>query len=153
LARPIKVFKTHIGFYELIVASPSMKAAAEAWGTKPTIFSQGFAALTHDMEAVEAALAQPGVVLRRPYGQGGQYKAKPDAISTPKLTPRQKESAKKSEADRKRREAAEKRAKQVAERAAEKKAHEDLAEIEREEAQLRERRRSLQNKFHIHSVK
>lgn len=153
MPRPLKVFKTHIGFYDVIVASPSMKAAATAWGSKPAVFSQGFAAVTQDVDEVQAALAHPGLVLKRPHGQGGQYKAEPDAVSMPKLNSRQKEAAKKAEADRKRREAAEKRAQQAAERETEKKAQEELAQIEREEAQLRDRRQSLQKKFHIRSVK
>ena len=54
MPRPLKVFKTHIGFYDAIVATPSMKAAAEAFGARPTIFSEGFAAITHP-DAVTAA--------------------------------------------------------------------------------------------------
>jgi colicin import membrane protein len=147
--RPLKVFKTHIGFYDLIVASPSMKAAAVAWGSRPTVFSQGFATVTQDVDAIQAALAHPGVVLKRPHGQAGPYKVEPDAVPMPKLSARQKDAAKKAEAGRKSREAVEKRAR----RAAEKKVQDELAEIEREEAQLRERRQSLQKKFHIRSVK
>ena len=153
MPRPLKVFKTHIGFYDLVVASPSMKAAAVAWGSRPAIFSQGFAAVTQDGDAVRAALAQPGVVLKRPHGQTGPYKAEPDAIPMPKLTARQKDSARRSEANRKQKEALEKRAQQAADRAAERKAQQELTEIERQEAQLRERRQSLQKKFHIRSVK
>ena len=153
MPRPLKVFKTHIGFYDLVVASPSMKAAAEAWGAKPTVFSQGFAAITQDVDAVRDALAQPGVVLKRPHGRAGQYKVDPDAIPLPKLTARQKDIARKSVANRKRKEAGENRALRAAERAAEKKAQDELAEIERQEAQLRERRQSLQKRFHVRAVK
>jgi hypothetical protein len=88
--RPLKVFKTHIGFYDLIVASPSIKAAAAAWGSRPTVFSQGFAAVTQDVDAIQAALAHPGVVLKRPHGQVGPYKVEPDAVPMPKLSARQK---------------------------------------------------------------
>lgn len=72
-------------------------------------------------DSVQAALAQPGMVLKRPHGQAGQYKAEPDAIPMPKLTARQKDTARKTEADRKRKDAAEKRAQLAADRAAEQK--------------------------------
>lgn len=153
MARALKVFKTHIGFYDLIVATPSMKAAAEAWGSKPTIFSQGFAAQTQDVDAVEAALAQPGQVLKRPHGQSGAYKAQPDAPPVPKVSAKQKQAARASETARKRKEAAEKKAAKAAERKAAKAAKDELADIEREEAELRTRRQTLQKKFHIRSVK
>ena len=53
----LKVFRAHQGFYDSIVAGTSQKKALEAWGAKPTLFSQGFAAETKDADAVEAALA------------------------------------------------------------------------------------------------
>ena len=46
MARALKVFKTHIGFYDLIVSAPSMKAAAAAWNVTPRIFAHGLAAAT-----------------------------------------------------------------------------------------------------------
>jgi colicin import membrane protein len=153
VARALKVFKTHIGFYDLVVATPSMKAAAEAWGSKPTIFAQGFAAVTQDADAVQAALANPGQVLKRPHGQPGPYKAEPDALPVPKVSARQKQSAKKAQAMRKRQEAAAARAAKAADRKATEAAKDELAEIEQEEAALRDRRQSLQKKFHIRSVK
>jgi colicin import membrane protein len=151
--RPLKVFKTHIGFYDLVVAAPSMKAAAEAWGAKPHIFSQGFAAQTQEVDAVEAALAQPGTVLKRPHGKGGAYKVEPDAIAVPKATVVQKRAAKDAAAEARRREVSQKRAARAQERKAKKDAEEELARIEREEAGLRERRQKLQKKFHLRTVK
>jgi hypothetical protein len=142
-----------MGFYDMIVASPSMKAAAEAWGAKPTIFSQGFAAATNDRDAVQAALAQPGVVLKRPHGQAGEYKAEPDAIPVPKLSAKQKRAAKDAEVEHRHKAATEKHVQQAAARKARKKAKDELAEIEREEAQLRERRQKLRKKFHLRSVR
>ena len=32
MPRPLKVFRAHLGFYDTVVAVPSQKAAAEAWG-------------------------------------------------------------------------------------------------------------------------
>ena len=152
MPRALKVFKTHIGFYDLVVAAPSMKAAAEAWGAKSTIFAQGFAAQTQDADAVTAALERPGAVLKRPHGKAGPYKAEPDAIPVPKVSPAQKRDAKAVEAERKRKDAAEKRAEQAATRNAKKNAKDELAEIERAEAELRDRRQKLQKKFHLRGV-
>src|SRR5215813_8214550 len=73
MARQLKVFRTHLGFYDMIVAASSQKAAAEAWGANPSLFAQGFAEVTTDPQLVEAALRQPGVVLRRQFGSGGAF--------------------------------------------------------------------------------
>jgi colicin import membrane protein len=74
MARKLKVYRTSAGgFFELAVAAPSMKAAAEAWGSDPDIFSRGYAEQTDDPKVVEAAMASPGVVLRRPVGSHGEF--------------------------------------------------------------------------------
>jgi hypothetical protein len=152
MPRALKVFKTHIGFHDLVVAAPSMKAAAAAWDASPRLFAQGFAAPTSEPDAVKAALAQPGVVLRRPHGQAGAYKADPDKPAAPKITARQKQKHAKAEQARRHQEAKEKKAREVAEKQAQKAAEEELADIEREETKLRERRQSLQKKFRLRSV-
>jgi hypothetical protein len=59
----------------------------------------------------------------------------------------------KHERDRKKKEVAEKWAQLVAERAVKKRAQEELVDIEREEARLRDRRQIIQKKFHIRSTK
>jgi hypothetical protein len=152
MPRALKVFKTHIGFYDLVVAAPSMKAAAEAWQAHPRVFAQGFAAATKEPDAVKAALGQPGVVLRRPHGQPGPYKAEPDKPATPKVSARQKQKAAKAEKNREREERARKKAEAAAGRRAKAAAKDELADIEQEEAKLRERRRALQKQFHLRSV-
>jgi colicin import membrane protein len=76
MAKKLKVYRTSIGFFDLAVAAPSMKAAAEAWGSDPDIFKRGFAKQTDDAKAVEATLAAPGVVLRRPVGSDGEFSEK-----------------------------------------------------------------------------
>lgn len=152
MPRALKVFKTHIGFYDLIVAAPSMKAAAEAWETNPRIFAQGIAAPTNEPDATRAALEQPGVVLRRVHGQPGQYKVQPDKPAAPKVSSRQKQKIAKAERDRERDEKARKKAEAAAERRAKAAAKDELAEIEREEAKLRQRRQALRGKFHLRSV-
>src|SRR5919198_2210952 len=74
MARKLKVYRTTAGgFFELAVAAPSMKAAAEAWGADPDVFKRGFAEETDDPKAVAAAMAAPGTVLRRPVGSHGEF--------------------------------------------------------------------------------
>jgi colicin import membrane protein len=76
MAKKLKVYQTSIGFFDLAVAAPSMKAAAEAWGADPDIFKRGFAKQTEDPKVVEATIATPGVVLRRPVGSHGEFTEK-----------------------------------------------------------------------------
>ena len=73
MARKLKTYQTSLGFYELAVAAPSMKAAIEAWGADPDIFRLGFARQTDDPAIVEAAMASPGSVLRRSAGSKGKF--------------------------------------------------------------------------------
>ena len=89
MAPRLKVFRAHLGFYDSVVAATSQKKALEAWGASPSQFSHGFAAETSDPEAVRAALAAPGVVLRRPFGSGDAFALEP-AIPVVKGTLRKK---------------------------------------------------------------
>jgi hypothetical protein len=73
MARRLKTYQTSSGFFDLAVAAPSMKAAAEAWGSTTRVFRQGFAKETHDPAIVTATMAKPGVVLRRPLGSNGAF--------------------------------------------------------------------------------
>ena len=73
MPRKLKTFKTSVGFYDLAIAAPSMKAALEAWGAGSNLFHQGFAAESDDPEVVAAAMAKPGVVLKRPAGSTGRF--------------------------------------------------------------------------------
>jgi colicin import membrane protein len=68
MARRLKTYQTSSGFFDLAVAAPSMKAAADAWGSRTNVFKQGLAKETKDPAVVTATLAKPGVVLRRPVG-------------------------------------------------------------------------------------
>jgi colicin import membrane protein len=68
MPKKLKVYQTSVGFFDLAVAAPSMKAAAEAWQSDPDIFRRGFAKETTDAKVVAATLAAPGEVLRRPAG-------------------------------------------------------------------------------------
>jgi hypothetical protein len=73
MARKLKTYQTSVGFFDLAIAAPSMKAALEAWGSKTNLFHQGFAKETDDPAVVAATLAKPGVVLRRPVGSEGGF--------------------------------------------------------------------------------
>src|SRR5512146_3491129 len=73
MPRRLKTYQTSIGFFDLAIATPSMKAAAEALGSKTDIFDKGFAQQTDDPAIVAATMAKPGVVLRRPVGSSGPF--------------------------------------------------------------------------------
>lgn len=77
MPRELKVFRTHLGFFDTIIAAPSMKAALEAWRTKQNLFHDKLAAITNDPKAVMAALAKPGVVLRRAAGSNDPFTEDP----------------------------------------------------------------------------
>src|SRR4051812_40821341 len=66
--RKLKTFQTSLGFFDLAIAAPSMKAALEAWGANSNLFHQGAARETDDPDVVAATMAKPGTVLRRPVG-------------------------------------------------------------------------------------
>ncbi|HTW34423.1 MAG TPA: cell envelope biogenesis protein TolA [Rhizomicrobium sp.] len=83
MPRKLKTFVTNLGFFELAVAAPSMKAALEAWGLGQNAFKHGFAKETGDPKIVAAAEAAPGTVLRRPIGGTGPFKQHADL---PKVT-------------------------------------------------------------------
>jgi hypothetical protein len=73
MPRKLKTFITNIGFFELALAAPSMKAALEAWGMGHNAFQHGFAKQTDDPKIVAATTANPGVVLRRAVGTKGEF--------------------------------------------------------------------------------
>ncbi|MEY9184388.1 colicin import membrane protein [Bradyrhizobium sp. USDA 326] len=72
-ARKLKTYQTSLGFYDQAIAAPSMKAALQAWGASSNLFHQGVAKETEDPKIVAAAMAKPGVVLRRPVGSDGPF--------------------------------------------------------------------------------
>jgi hypothetical protein len=74
MPRTLKTYVTNLGFFELALAAPSMKAALEAWGMGHDAFRQGFAKETHDAKTVASTMAKPGIVLRRPVGTKGEFK-------------------------------------------------------------------------------
>jgi hypothetical protein len=64
MARPLKVFRTAIGFHDAYVAAPTMKAALEAWGADRNLFASGRAELVTDAKLTKAPLADPGKVIK-----------------------------------------------------------------------------------------
>ena len=73
MARKLKTYQTSLGFFDMAIAAPSMKAALAAWGSNSNLFHQGVAKETDEPEVVAATMAKPGVVLRRPVGSGGSF--------------------------------------------------------------------------------
>jgi hypothetical protein len=75
MARKLKTYQTSLGFFDLAVAAPSMKAALEAWGADSNLFHQGAAKESEDSDVIAATMAAPGVVLKRPVASSGRSKS------------------------------------------------------------------------------
>ena len=73
MARKPKTYQTSLGFFDQAIAAPSMKAALEAWGAESNLFHQGAAKESDDPNVIAAAMAKPGVVLKRPAGSNGPF--------------------------------------------------------------------------------
>ncbi|MBN8993033.1 MAG: cell envelope biogenesis protein TolA [Rhizobiales bacterium] len=73
MARKLKTYQTSLGFFDLAIAAPSMKAALEAWGADSNLFHQGAAKESDDPDVIAATMAKPGIVLRRPVGSDGSF--------------------------------------------------------------------------------
>ena len=73
----LKAFQAHLGFFDTIVAAPSQKAALEAWGSRQNLFRDGTARPASDPAAIAAALAHPGVVLKRLAGSKNPFSEQP----------------------------------------------------------------------------
>jgi hypothetical protein len=71
--RKLKTYQTSLGFFDLAIAAPSMKAALEAWGADSNLFHQGAAKESDDLDIIAATMAKPGVVLKRPVGSDGRF--------------------------------------------------------------------------------
>jgi hypothetical protein len=78
MARKLRTYQTSLGFFDLAIAAPSMKAALEAWGADSNLFHQGAAKESEDPDVVAATMAAPGVVLKRPVGSSGPFKENAD---------------------------------------------------------------------------
>lgn len=82
--RPLKVFRTSIGFHDAYVAVTSRKAALEAWGAGSDLFASGAAEPVTDARLAMAPLAQPGVVIRIARGSTAQHLAAAGKVPTRK---------------------------------------------------------------------
>lgn len=67
MARKLKTYQTSLGFFAQAIAAPSMTAALEAWG------ADSVARESNDPDVFAAAMAKPGVVLKRPVGADGPF--------------------------------------------------------------------------------
>src|SRR3954468_20305651 len=74
MTKRLKTYETSLGFFDLAIAAPSMKAALDAWGADSNLFHQGAAKQSEDPDVVAATMAKPGVVLKRPVGSNGPFK-------------------------------------------------------------------------------
>src|SRR5215471_5901466 len=79
-----KVYRAHLGFYDTVVAAQSQRSALAAWGSRQDLFHLGLAKLTTDADAVKAAMAKPGVVLKRPAGSAIPFSEHPPLPVFPK---------------------------------------------------------------------
>lgn len=78
MARKLKTYETSLGFFDLAIAAPSMKAALDAWGADSNLFHQGVARESEDPNVIAATMEMPGFVLKRPVGSNGPYKQNAD---------------------------------------------------------------------------
>jgi hypothetical protein len=78
MARKLKTYQTSLGFFDLAIAAPSMKAALEAWGADSNLFHQGVAKESDDPDVVAATMSKPGIILKRPVGSNGPFKEHAD---------------------------------------------------------------------------
>ena len=96
MPRKLKTFVTNLGFFEMAIAAPSMKAALEAWGMSHNAFQHGFAKQTDDPKIVAATMEKPGIVLKRPVGTTGAFSENAELPKElwkgelPKVTPAKK---------------------------------------------------------------
>ena len=82
-SRRLKVYESRIGFYDTVVSAPSRAAALRAWGTHQNLFADGEAREAQDRQAIEAALAHPGLPLRRGAGTQDGFSLKPNPPPLP----------------------------------------------------------------------
>ena len=52
-----KAYRTSLGFFDLVIAAPSMKAALAAWGADSNLFHQGAAKQSDDPDVISATMA------------------------------------------------------------------------------------------------
>lgn len=140
----LKVFRTAIGFHDAYVATPTKKAALEAWGAAKNLFARGDAEEVTDPALAAEPLARPGQVIKRLRGTAAEQLAAlppdpPRASAPAKAVGGRPKAAAKPHPSRAALDAAE-----AALSATERQADEKLRAIAEEEARLAERRRRLE---------
>jgi colicin import membrane protein len=130
MPRKLKTYQTSQGFYDLAIAAPSMKAALEAWGASSNLFHQGFAKESEDSKVIAAAMAKPGIVMRRPVGSDTAFSEHSELPSAASLDAPQRPSKAKPE-----------KAKPAKEQKVDEKAERRAAAAYEKEQQRRERQR------------
>ena len=141
--RRLKVFVAQIGFYDTVVAASSQTAALKAWGTHQNLFAGGQARQIDDPQAVQAALANPEIPLRRIIGTNNPFELNPRGLPVVPDAPKKWA----EEVHDKRPPPPPKKAKRPANRSALDKAEAAVRTVDddrkREEAQLRQRQEEL----------
>jgi len=82
MPRRLKVYFARMGFYESVVAAPNQAEALKAWGVRQDLFATGEACVASDKNA-RAALAHPGMPLRRAIGADGAFSLDPAPPKAP----------------------------------------------------------------------
>jgi hypothetical protein len=98
MPRALKVYRTHIGFFDMIVAAHSQKEALVAWGGHDTDAHKGFASVTTDEKATSAALKKPGTVFYRLFGSDGAFSTE---RTFPKISPHIQKEIRESDREKK----------------------------------------------------
>ena len=152
MPRPLKVFKTHIGFYDMIVSAPSMKAAAAAWDVSPRVFLHGIAAPTSDPVEIGAAMEHPGTVLKRLHGRKDAFVSDPHPPRAPGPSRKGKKQTAEARHRQQLRQAKAERERREAEKQARDEAAKEFADLARQEAALKKKRQALKKQFHLHDT-
>ena len=140
MPRALKVYRTAIGFHDAYVATPTKKAALEAWGADRNLFASGRAEEVTEPKLTKAPLDHPGKVIKVLRGSAAeQFAALEKSPSRPK---RESAAAPAKPQPRPSRAALDRADKALA--AAEKRHERALDALAEREAKLREERRALQ---------
>jgi hypothetical protein len=144
MAKKLKTYETSLGFFDLAIAAPSMKAALEAWGADSNLFHQGAAQESQDPDVIVATMAKPGVVLKRPVGSDGPFGERAELPKNlgqdGRKKPAHKPSAKAKKSSRPDK-AADRQADKAYERERQRREREEAKEAKEEAARQRERAR------------
>jgi hypothetical protein len=143
MPRALKVYRTAIGFHDAYVATPTKKAALEAWGADRNLFASGRAEEVTDPKLTQAPLADPGKVIKVLRGSAAEQFAALER-SAPRRSRTKSATASVKPAPRPSRAALDRAEKALAQ--AEEHHDRALEALAKREAELREERRALQRR-------